>query len=130
MREFKRAWTREGRITRVILRTVGAGLLAAVAFVSLRAAWGMYDKLLEATDREHLAQAQLQTLRTQKDTIDTQLALLSSSRGVEAQVRDRYGVVRPGEGEIQILAAPEAVGTAPAKPEGFWSRLWQALFVW
>lgn len=130
MREFKRAWTREGRITRVILRTVGVGLLAAVAFMSLRAAWGMYDKLLEATDRERLAQAELQTLRTQKNTIDTQLALLSSSRGVEAQVRDRYGVVRPGEGEIQILAAPEAVDATPAKPDGFWSRLWQALFVW
>ena len=130
MREFKRGWTREGRITRIILRTLGTVLLAVIAFGSLRAAWGMYNKLLEATDREHLAQTQLQTLEEQKATIDHQLALLSSPRGVETQVRDRYGVVRPGEGEIQILAAPPAAGGNEASKEGFWARLWHALFVW
>ncbi len=113
----------------LIARTLGALVLVAVAFVAVRGAFAMYGKFAAAAAARSNAEAQVQELEARHTTIAAEVDSLGSDRGVEAAVRERYGVARPGEGEIDIVR--QATTTAPvAVDQGFWSRLWRMLFVW
>jgi cell division protein FtsB len=130
MRDFK---VRRGRFQKIfllfllLLAIVG---LSVVAGVSLRAAWNMYDKLLLASETSAATQAQLAALRTQHSEVKEALGELSSPRGVEAQVRERFGVARPGEGQITIVRQESPAGVGGARTQNLLERLWDALFVW
>jgi len=58
------------------------------------------------------------------------LASISTPEGQEKELRERFGVVKPGEGEIQIVQAPATTTNAPEPQEGWWARVFHALFVW
>ena len=55
---------------------------------------------------------------------------LASMRGVEAGVRERYGVARPGEGQIDIIRR-EATSTIPRNEQpNVFVKIFRAIFVW
>ena len=115
---------------RFTLSFLGAGVLLIAAFFSLRTAWGMYEKLLAATDQKQAAQVELANLQVQQERVQTATQELASERGVEMQVRQRYGVAKPGEGEIRIVSSGSSTTPSVSAPTGFFSHLWHALFVW
>ncbi len=117
-------------LSRLSLSVAGAALLGMVMFFSLRAAWGMYDKLLVASDQEQLARTQLAALESQETRVSTATAALSTERGIEAEIRSRYGVARPNEGEIKIVTTAASSAIPTGQGQGFWQRLWHAVFVW
>jgi cell division protein FtsB len=108
----------------------GVVLLLIVAVVAVRAAWGMYGKFAEAAQSDELAQKEFATLQVQQVQMTTSVNSFNSSRGLEGQIRERYGVVKPGEGQIQIVreAASTTQGSLPAK--NIFIRAWEALFGW
>ena len=129
MREFKKPSRR--KIDPVELAK-SLGLLAflgVLAFVAARGAYGMYGKFSQAEAARALAENQLTDLQKRYSSVKTQVDALNSSRGMEAAVRERYGLGRPGEGEIDIVQ--EASTSAPvAAPQSFFQKLWHLLFVW
>ncbi len=129
MREFKKRRTIGAEILRMSLGALGVLALGLVAFGASRAAWTMYGKFTEAAAARAGAEAQLQELEQRDQTIKADVAALSSNRGVEAALRERYGVALPGEGEINIVR--QASSTGPfIEQVGFLQKLWQLLFVW
>lgn len=103
--------------------------LAVVAGGTASAAWGMYGKFTEAAAADAASRGELATLQTQYEGMSKSVAALSTERGMDAAVRERYGVGRPGEGEIDIIRQATSTQAASAT-EGFWQSLWHALFVW
>jgi cell division protein FtsB len=130
MSQFKRQQTKRTEYLYLGLKGLGTFALMLVAIMTLRGAWGMYGKLAEATDGQEKAQAQLASLQAQKAKVSAAVAELDSSRGVEAEVRQRYGVAKPGEGEIQIVPVAATEATTTPVVHGFWSNMWHALWVW
>jgi cell division protein FtsB len=129
MREFKKRRTLRAEILRVGSGLLGVAALALVAFGASRAALAMYGKFTEAAAARAGAETQLSELQTREQVIKTDVAALSSDRGVEAAMRERYGVAKPGEGQINIVrqaTTSEALHQGP----GFWQKVWQTLFVW
>ncbi len=104
--------------------------LLLLAGVAVRAAWGMYGKFASAAAADAAAQNELAALAARHAQVGAMVAELSTDRGVESQVRQRYGVGRPGEGEIDIVRQPSTTSDESAGGRGFWRRLWDALFVW
>src|SRR6202142_4330890 len=101
MRDFSK---RRGTEVRRFVQTLGwVLLLLIIAVVAVRAAWGMYDKFAEAAASDDISQKELATLQAQQAQVSASVDSFSTSRGLEAQVRERYGVVKPGEGQIQIV---------------------------
>ncbi len=129
MREFKKRRTVGAEILRMSLGTLGILALATVAFGASRAAWAMYGKFTEAASARAGAEAQLQELQLRDQTIKADVSALSSERGVEAAVRERYGVALPGEGQINIVRQGSSTEALRQEPE-FFQKLWQLLFVW
>lgn len=130
MGEFKKRRNKKNEGLGLALRGLGCVALLGVTALAVHAAWDMYGKLAEASGGRESAEAQLAALQTREAQVAASVADISSSRGVEAQLRERFGVALPGEGEIDIVR-PAASTSADAKSqEPWWQRLWHALFVW
>ncbi len=129
MSEFKKRRTWGAGVLRMALGALGLLALVGVAFVATRAAWGMYGKFAEAAAARAGAEVELRELETRHARIEAEVAALSSPRGLEAEVRERYGVVRPGEGEIAIVRQSTSSEVLRSE-QGLLDKLWQLLFVW
>lgn len=130
MRDFKKRRGRTEELLRLGLGALGVVVLGVLAVAAAHGAWDMYGKLTQASEAQQGAQAQLAALEAQRAQVDSALGALSTERGVETQIRERYGVARPGEGQIDIVRqAPQATTTSAASAS--WpGRLVQALFAW
>ena len=127
MRDFK------SRRNKGLLRVLTGGFLlaalAAMAVISSRAAWEMYTRFADASVAAAAAQGELKALQAQFASTTAEVESLNTARGEEEALRERYGVARPGEGEITIVREKDEAD-APAGEEGFFLRIWHALFVW
>jgi len=130
MQDYRRKRASRQDVTRAALGAVGVVFLALVAFVAIRGAWGMYTKFAAASQADAAAQAELETLKSQVSQVGASAAALVSLRGVEAGVRERYGVALPGEGQIDIIRR-DATSTPPKADEpNVFVKIFRALFVW
>lgn len=129
MREFQKHRTTKKEPWVLLAHAAGILALCAVTVFLVRAAFGMYGKLNRAAAGQEEARAELTLLEEQKKQVAATVEGFSSDRGVEAQIRQRFGVARPGEGEIQIVREAPQMPTTPAA-ESWWKRILRALFVW
>lgn len=130
MRDFKKRRTHGSELLRVAIGVAGVLLLALVAFFAIRGAWNMYGKFAEAAAARQEAEAQLASLAVRYATVKGDVDTLGSERGVEEEVRERYGVARPGEGQIDIVRQAPTSTPIMAPHDSLWDRLWHLLFVW
>ena len=130
MREFKKRRSLKEEILRLAVKSGAAILLVIVTLILMRAAWGMYSKMASASRAQDEAQTQLALVEVKRHHVNTTLSHITSERGVDQQIRERYGVVRPGEGEIDIIRDRTATTTPPISKESWWRRVFHALFVW
>lgn len=131
MRDFTKRRNKGDIIRRFFL---GAGVVAVLFFVTfgaVRASWGMYGKFAEAATANDAAQQNLTQMKAEKASVEAEVAHLSSEEGQEAQLRQSYGVAKPGEGEIQIIREVASTTLPAASASGnFFVRIFKALFVW
>lgn len=102
-------------------------------FLVLAFVWGcvvvvrIYAKYREAAELRDESQAQLKELESKQADLTSQIDSLSTDRGLEAEVRNRYRVVKPGEQLVIVVASDTsstATGTAPAG-ESLWQKFRQ-----
>lgn len=137
MRDFKRERlnrsTKGDRRRQYMRMVVGLGAMALVALVavgSARAAWGMYQKFTDASAADAAAQAELGNMQAQYESVSSTVKELGTERGLEAAVRVRYGVGKPGEGEIDIVRQASSSEAQGGGGQGWFESLWHAVFVW
>jgi len=129
MRDFaKRGST--ANAMRFLKSFAGLLLMLVITVVAVRAAWDMYGKFAEAAQSDEVAQKQLMALEAQQAQVSASVDSFASPRGLEAQVRERYGVVKPGEGQILIVRDSTTTPSQGAAPQNIFIRVWQALFGW
>lgn len=130
MQDYRRRRASRQDVTRAGLGALGVAMLALVAVFAIKGAWGMYTKFAAASEADAAAQVELETLRGQVGQVGASAAALSSDRGVEAGVRERYGVARPGEGQIDIIRREATTSPAKAAEPNIFVKIFRALFVW
>lgn len=130
MRDFKQRRGSQRAVMRFGLSLLAVLVLGLVTFMLARAAWSMYGKFTQAAVADAQEQTQLASLQAQEVQMSAAVNNLDTPRGIEAQVRERYGVVKPGEGVIEIVEPSDASSTAPAPQQGWFGRTWEVLFGW
>jgi cell division protein FtsB len=128
--DFRKRRNMKKEIPRMLLGVAGIVALAGLTFVAARAAWDMYGKFAAASEARSDAETQLAQLQTQYERVEAQVAELTTDRGIEAAVRERYGVARPGEGEIDIVRHASTSDSGARGSESWFRKLWNSLFVW
>ena len=103
MQDYRRRRSSKQDVMRAAVGMGGVVALALVAFVAVRGTWAMYGKFTSASEADAAAHVELESLKKQQSAVGASAQALSSDRGVEAGVRERYGVAKPGEGQIDII---------------------------
>lgn len=114
----------KGRFERLILKWVAWGGAAAGlvfgAFIA-GAAWDVWQKEQAARRELVAASAAHEAVVLRKNDLEKKIEVLGSPRGVEAELRERFPIVREGEEVIVIVNAPE-VEPMPQKERTIWER--------
>jgi hypothetical protein len=130
MTEFRKPGRGKKELQSLALRTLAAAALLVITTLLLRAAWGMYTKMIAASEGQRQTENQLARLEKQQKGVVVTLSELASVRGEEEEIRQRFGLVKPGEGEIQIIERAQASSTALEDGEPWWRHILRALVVW
>ena len=118
-------------VPRFIAAGIGTLALFLVAVITSHAAWQMYNKFTTASAAADAAKQEQTELEAQKASVGQAIEELSTPRGVEAHLRERFGVAKPGEGEIRIIRGDDMDGFTPFENEkNILTRVFEALFVW
>lgn len=97
-------------------------LLAILVVVFAVSLVGFTRKMRETAKNKEIAEQKVADLEEEKNQLSDQTAKLQTDEGVEESIRDKFGLVRPGEGVIVITDPPDAAPDAGAqKPGGFFS---------
>jgi cell division protein FtsB len=116
-----------------IRRFFGSGIAFAVVLllfvVFVHAAFSMYLNAKEAQDKRDLARAELKRLEARESDLETEVAKLSSDRGVEEELRNRYFIAKEGERVAVVNVDRPNDGVEPRKIEkrGFWKKILSAV---
>ena len=125
MQDFRQ---RRRPFLRALVSTLSLALLLFLAAVAGRAAFEMYGRFVRASESSAAAEGKRVELKSRLLRAGEEVEALRGERGVEAALRERYGVARPGEGEIRIVRKmPEA---AASEGPNILERIWEMLFVW
>lgn len=130
MREFKKHRSQRSELTHFFLRLAGALLLLVITAAAVKAAWDMYGRLAIASRGLGEAASELADMQKEHLRVSAAVGDLSSTRGQEELVREHYGLVRPGEGVIQIVHNTESPKDTSMQGNGWVSRLFHTLFSW
>ncbi|MBP9816506.1 MAG: hypothetical protein KBD05_00520 [Candidatus Pacebacteria bacterium] len=114
--------SRRSRITAREALILGALSLALVWLLWLL--WGIVHKEEKARTAADEAKEELTALQVRKETLEENIAELSTSRGEEATLRETYGVARPGE-EVIIVVPDDGREKGPPLP---WWRKFMGWF--
>lgn len=110
----------------------GASLVVlAFAVFTAKASWEMYVKFTVASRGDDASKLELAQLQDQYQKVSAAVADLSTTRGEESQIRERFGVGKPGEGTIEIVRnGTSSEDTQGSSAENPFMRIWHALFIW
>ncbi len=81
-------------------------VIVAIAFISLNGAWNMYQKSKEAKANDDKANAALSALQLREAGLRSDIDRLSTPRGQEEEIRDRFMVAKEGE-KVIIITPPK-----------------------
>lgn len=130
MHEYKKRQPTGATILRFLAMSVGTLGLFLMSMVVVHAAWGMYGTFKVAVEARDSAEGQLATLKSSEARLTAAVDSFQTPQGIEHQIRERFGVAKPGEGEIQIVR-DQASTSAEAKPAAnIFVRTFHSLFGW
>ena len=108
-------------------------IIVMAVFVVLvgRGAWGMHEKSLDAIKNRDKTLEELHALQGRQAELEGDIAHLSSDRGVEEEIRDRFMVAKEGE-KVMIVVAPKTdevhTVTVPAEQSpSLWDKMMSAI---
>jgi len=99
-------------------------VLSAFSAILIFGLFNIVPKAMSTSRNKDLIVGQLDSLKKQSDSLEGQIEKLKTNDGVEEKIREKFRVVKDGEGLVVIVddqkpAEPEA----PAKQGIFWSFL-------
>ena len=131
MRDFRKQRSHTHEVFNFFLLCGGVVAVLGLAVFSAHAAWDMYAKFAVASRADEASKTELTQLQGQYANVSQAVENLSTPRGEEGEIRERFGVAKPGEGAIQIVrTATSSDGGQNQLPSDLLSRIFRAFVVW
>ena len=99
MREFKE----KRKIRKLLYSQITIGFLFIALFLTTSATWSLYGKYRETKENTGNALQELSKLQEREMVIREDIERLNSPRGVEEEIREKFGFTKEGEGVIVIV---------------------------
>ena len=94
------------KVRRIVYSKPTILILVLLTALTLRGAWGMYQKSVEAKANRDKAVAEENSLLAREKELHTDVVDLSSDRGKEEEIRNRFMVAKEGE-KVIIVSQPD-----------------------
>ena len=130
MQDSRKTRNAKTAFLRLMWRSLGLVVLMVLAVFAVRGAWDMYGKFAAASQAQTQSQSQLSEIQSRYNEVQSRVQSLSSPRGQEVELRARYGVAWPGEGEIDIVRIAPTSTSSNTSSQSWWSKFWHAIFMW
>ena len=103
-------------------------VLCLVAVIFIRATWNVYEKEQMSEEYVTQAQSQLDKLSAKKEAISGAVSALGTDKGIEAEIRRKFRVVKDGEQIAVIVDDASSTGSseealATSTDQGFWNTI-------
>ena len=98
-------------------------VLVFLACLLLIFAWGIFGfmgKMRETIENKNIAESKLTQLQKEKEQLSSDIAKLKTNEGVEASIRDKFGLAKEGEGVIIIVDDKNKEEPKKEDSGGFW----------
>lgn len=86
-------------------------LLLVLVVLGIRSVWLLYQKNQVTRTKVVASATALAELAARRQTLDKEIKTLETPNGVEAELRNKFGVIKPGEGIIAIVDDPTVAAT-------------------
>ncbi len=99
-------------------------VLVFLGILLLFFAWGVVGfmgKMKVTAENRKIAENKVIELQKEKDKLTSDITKLKTDSGVEESIRDKFGLVKDGEGEIVIVDDKNPPIPAKTSGEGFFS---------
>lgn len=101
-------------------------VLVLLGILLLAFAWGVVGfmgKMQTTRENRELAENKLAELQKEKDALSANIAKLKTESGVEASIRDKFGLAKEGEGVIIVVDDKNKPEPPKQDSGGFWNFL-------
>jgi len=97
-------------------------ILVIIAVIVVRGAWGVYKKERESRANFKLAQSQYIEKEKMESELTAKIERLNTDSGIEEEIRQNFGVVKPGEEVVLIVEEKNKTTTEDGTKQSFWSK--------
>lgn len=113
-----------GTIKRIVYSRPALILLAVLFAFVAHGTWKVYEKASLAREQKNRITKELAELKSREADLQAKLAELRTERGLEEELRERFGVVKEGE-SVVVIVDPSDNGTSTKASSSGISRWWQ-----
>ena len=118
MNEFKQ----RRRLKRILYSRLTLVVLIILCLLLAKATYGIFKKYEASKANQAQHEAQLADLQNRKAFLESSVQSLETPEGVSYELQDKFGVAKPGENEIVIVASTSTVATS-TDPGGFFHNV-------
>jgi cell division protein FtsB len=96
-------------------------VLAILGIVSLVFAWNVINlvgKMEETTQNKKIAEGKITELQKEKNNLLTEIGKLNTDSGREEDIREKFGLVKEGEGLVVVVDDQNNIAPAPVSKSG------------
>ena len=98
-------------------------LIVVIGFV-IKAVWGVYEKQSLTKDNLEKISINLDSLQAREKMLSSEIERLKTEEGIEEEVREKYGLVKPGEEVIVVVNSDETESlNSDLSKISFWQKI-------
>jgi len=99
-------------------------VLLVIALILARATWNVFIKNRETKENLVETVEYLDDLKKRGANIEEEIQDLSTERGIDREIREKFRVVKEGEGMIMLIDSPESyTASSTNEDKSLWSRV-------
>ncbi|MDB4984305.1 MAG: hypothetical protein JWM20_484 [Patescibacteria group bacterium] len=115
----KKSWFRSPIVSIILVACIAWGIFSVIR---------AYGKDREAVNLRNQEKKELNDLQAKQSELNTEITNLSTDRGIEAEIRNRYRVERPGE--HLVIVVDNSDGKPAEEPKLGWFARLRAYLGW
>jgi cell division protein FtsB len=112
------------RLKKLLYSKVTIVVLLIIIVLTINAVRGVYEKHLTTKDNLAKTAASLEGLQARERMLSTEIERLKTTDGAEIEIREKYGLVKPGEEVLVVVDSDsdDKVNQA-SNPISFWQKV-------
>ncbi len=113
-------------VKRFLYSKITIALLALILVFLLNSSWGVYKKAKIAYENKERVEGNLKELQEREEALLANIVKLKTDRGIESEIREKFGVVKNGEEVVVIVDSKtektEDDAQSAMSPRGLWQK--------